>query len=304
METINLKTWEEFEKELVTIFNYHQDLKRKGKPFYISNLLFRGQQNAKWELKTTLERISDSPMKILNYYEMIYKTKPEIEAFTGRSWNIPSLTAFSGWLAKYFGLGGLFLKPNVREYMAYLRHHGFPSPLLDWTTSSYLAAFFAFREPKIAKGTKKVKCPKCGEVFQSVESCDADKETKENVDPAVAIYAFLELPMGKKRGDISQPFIIPLGAGIRAHPRHFLQKSQYTICCQQKKDGNIYAFHERLFSKNQEGQDLLWKFTIPATERKKVLKILERSNINPYSLFGSEESLMETMAIRKFVINE
>jgi hypothetical protein len=29
------------------------------------------------------------------------------------------------------------------EYLAYLRHHGFPTPLIDFTSSSYIALFFA-----------------------------------------------------------------------------------------------------------------------------------------------------------------
>ena len=45
--------------------------------------------------------------------------------------------------------------------------------------------------------------------------------------------------------------------------------------------------------------DVIWKFNLPATERLKVLKLLDRSNINAFSLFQSEESLMETMAFRE-----
>jgi hypothetical protein len=47
-------------------------------------------------------------------------------------------------------------------------------------------------------------------------------------------------------------------------------------------------------------QDVLWKFNIPSTERLKVLRLLNDDyNINAFSLFGSEESLMETMALRE-----
>ena len=45
--------------------------------------------------------------------------------------------------------------------------------------------------------------------------------------------------------------------------------------------------------------DVIWQFNLPATERLKVLKLLDRSNINAFSLFQSEESLMETMAFRE-----
>ncbi len=56
--------------------------------------------------------------------------------------------------------------------------------------------------------------------------------------------------------------------------------------------------HEGVFSRNVQHQDVLWKFTIPATERIKVLKKLDSYSLNAFSLFESDEALMETMAIR------
>ena len=42
------------------------------------------------------------------------------------------------------------------------------------------------------------------------------------------------------------------------------------------------------------------RFNIPSTERKKVLRFLDEFNLNAYSLFGSEESLMNMLAVRAF----
>ena len=44
---------------------------------------------------------------------------------------------------------------------------------------------------------------------------------------------------------------------------------------------------------------MLTKFTIPRTERPKVLERLSFMNINSYSLFGNEEGLMETLAYKE-----
>jgi hypothetical protein len=48
----------------------------------------------------------------------------------------------------------------------------------------------------------------------------------------------------------------------------------------------------------------LWKFELPSTEREKVLRVLSDYNLNAYSLFSSEESLLETMWIQEHVLRK
>ena len=60
--------------------------------------------------------------------------------------------------------------------------------------------------------------------------------------------------------------------------------------------------HEKVFENRRpnQDQDLVWKFDIPSDERDKVLGILSAYNLNAFSLFGSEESLLETMWYREY----
>ncbi|MBO9735372.1 hypothetical protein J7424_11195, partial [Xanthomonas phaseoli pv. phaseoli] len=46
-------------------------------------------------------------------------------------------------------------------------------------------------------------------------------------------------------------------------------------------------------------QDRLDKFVIPARLRRGILRQLDAMNINPFSLFGTEESLMQMLAFRE-----
>ncbi len=70
------------------------------------------------------------------------------------------------------------------------------------------------------------------------------------------------------------------------------------------KDKWYFSPHDGAFSRRDPDQDRLWKFSMPATERSKVLRILDSYNLNSFSLFGSEESLMDTLSVRAFDFKE
>jgi hypothetical protein len=91
--------------------------------------IFRGQKSEKWTLKASFYRRMDD-IKVNNTDDKEAKLKEHLETF--------KLTA----------RGRRGINPPVikeeNEWWALGRHHGLATPLLDWTSSPYVAIYFAF----------------------------------------------------------------------------------------------------------------------------------------------------------------
>jgi len=266
---IKVADWEEMDRKL-------RELRANfGSASY--PLLFRGQANSEWSLTTTLDRSAKKNLSLAAYYQLICgRMGPEVKTFAGVDVPEYSSTVWQSFsdLALFMDLK--FPPIELYRYMVYLRHFGFPSPLLDWSRSPYVAAFFAFRD-------------------------EPDAAVNER-----SIYVYCKSASGFTGGAVGEPTIYPMGPYVQSHQRHFRQRCDYTICAQFDTTCGQWRFdsHQKVTDNRRPNQDLLWKFDVPSSEREKVLKSLNDYNLNAFSLFGSEESLLEAMWHREYILRE
>ncbi len=266
METVSANSWNKFESQLLAFQTGIRAAQQARPNAPGANILYRGQSDASWGLQTTLERYNNLT-SVSKYYRSSYASLTQIEAHTGRKWDILGWDKFRE-LSRNPDTNFNVTFPGY-EYFAYLRHHGFPSPLLDWSRSPYVAAFFAFRHAAQKQGN-------------------------------VAIYMFCsDLGLGRA-GAVGEPTIYTRGPYVSTHARHFLQQSEYTISVTFRDGEWHYSRHEdALTVVGDRPQDILWKLEMPVQLRETMLSRLDVFNLNAYSLFQTEDTLMEMMARRE-----
>jgi len=254
MEKRILTSWEEFEEKIVEINERSRELQDKDQLSRMEYPLFRGHSDSGWHLESTLDRIQKG-MSWSRCLHIIKVVREHVATCTGKKWDLGKEEPKSS-------LGDFDLPIPTYEFMAYLRHNEFPSPLIDWTKSPYIAAYFAFRD-----------------IYSKAEY--------------VSIFVY--------RGDImcgGSPSMWILGPSIKTYQTHFLQQSEYSICYRKENEEIYFANHEEV-KEDIEDEGVLIRYDIPASERQTVLEKLDSMNITAYSLFGSEPSLMETLALRE-----
>ncbi|MGR9099636.1 MAG: FRG domain-containing protein [Gammaproteobacteria bacterium] len=128
IEEKELDSWQALEAEIT---NLNEVMGEKSE-----KLLFRGQPNSTWKLDTTMERQLKGQISLIDYYKFAHSAKSRVETLVKTSWDIPTPWEYDQWLKKKDPLR--FFDLPAYDYLAYLRHHGFPSPFLDWTASPYI----------------------------------------------------------------------------------------------------------------------------------------------------------------------
>jgi hypothetical protein len=254
-------------EEISDALRREDEAKKPDKYSHISPLLFRGHARTSWSLETTLERAGKPNLPLDSYLRYMARVKPAVEAMIDRQfpfrWENPEEQG------SRFMLSRVKFREGQYEFMVYLRHHGFPTPLLDWSRSLYVALFFA--------------------VSDAVET------------EASALYIYTEWLGHGKGGPVGAPEISSMGQYVTAHKRHWIQQSEYTACV--AKNGEDWYFHPHADAVGcaSDTSDRLIKIEIAAEARLPILRQLDSMNINAFSLYGTEEALMRTLAFRELV---
>ena len=160
-----------------------------------SGLLYRGQTDSSWKIESSLERVGIEEISCKKYYRHIDKLKPLINPLIKNKFI--RKTTSSGYPINFDEYYKVSWTLPEMEYLTYLRHHGFPMPIIDWTESHYIALFFA---------------------------CENFVNSKTNGK----VFVYNEIIHGILGGN-DIPGLRRIGRYVETDKRHFAQQSQYLI---------------------------------------------------------------------------
>lgn len=227
-------TWEEY-KRIVS-----EDIKTR------KQYIYRGQSDASWMLQTSIHRTKQvrTPEDFKAYFHyVIPQIQEQVEAWDGHHRDLTD-------------------PQQMGQFIAFLQHNGFPTPLLDWSFSPYVAAYFAF------EGVNHFE-PSADEV--AIYSFDQ----YQWVNTFKQIYLY---------DDDNEGHVTILRPTFRNNHKQMLQQGVFwfTNC------SNPEA-HVRLNEK--DGNTYLRKFTLSVSERSDVMVDLELMGVTAMQLAPGIESV-------------
>ena len=233
--------------------------------------IFRGQRQDNWQLTSTFSRLADDlDLDIEQHYLLRSKLFEEFKyAARGRRGPSPAELDDKGWWA----LG---------------QHHGLATPLLDWTVSPFVAAYFAFMEEDGPEQTeyRSVFVLNKTKVQETVENFFTE-ETRHRLNLRAKIEA------GEDVGDLA-PFFASRPVEKDLEIFRPLSDENHRLINQ----GGLFTYLslwdsiedwiQHRFKPNTRDYDelnILVRIDIPNSERETCLKALNQMNINHLTLF-------------------
>ena len=245
--------------ELEFLLEYIQSNRIEG--FHVP--LFRGQAKMEWKLESTLERAAKKMLQMDEYYRIVKEIQPKIAQFTGQKWEDVSEDAS----AKFWDCIEKDLDIPNYDYLVHLRHCGFPSPLLDWSKSPYVALYFA---------------------------CSTELEN----DGALYFLYKSRNEQSMRGPDFEYRKIVIFSDHVITHGRHFNQLARYSLAVASRPSMPQYLMvsHAQEVSPLQISPSFIFKVLISSNLKQEVLQKLNSFNINYFTIFGGEDGLIHSLA--------
>lgn len=233
-----IKDWDGFRNSLKSL---------RGRSF-----IFRGQ-NQPWRLRTSFHRAERFNLNRF-VFEDIQKLHKHLSARTKHVFNLEI--------------------PNENgAFLNLVQHHGYPTPLLDWSYSPYVAAFFAYRG------------------ISSQEAANSEQTNK------VRIYAFdLERwSLKPQLLNLSTTHLhVSIGDFIAVENERMIPQQAVSLI------SNVDDIEVYLNSHQTDQIKYLFAFDLPVCDRDKVVQELEYMGVTAGSLFPGLDGACEELKEKNF----
>jgi len=240
--TTSIKHWDEFKNTITGYINLPG--KRRDQ------LIFRGQSNSSWGLLSSLDRQLQSNITL-----------------KGRNREEVRISLLDAFKREILGLNVSADITEPIEWECYARHHGLPTRILDWTSSPYIAAFFALTgDLKLMGDSVAIWILDRAAFEESHVPVNTTDSRSTLLSEYIEIYDDLDL--------------------LRINPRAIEQKALFMVV----KDAKI-AIERRLFK-------YLSRILISAEDRELALADLYEMNISARNLYRDPESATTTAVWR------
>jgi hypothetical protein len=231
-------TWDEFKKRIASF-----------KPS--DGLLFRGQHSNAYPLTTSFHRTGRNNM--LRYFDDIERLRHHVNAISQR----------------YYSTS----REDLLALLSLAQHHGFPTPLLDWTSSPYVSAFFAFNlfnnSPNFEPPAVRIF------IFDRVEWAQLKRQQATSIKDPWPDLQFLHPP-------------------AHNNPRYYPQQSMAAFSNVEDIEGFIASVEAK------SPKRFLRRFDIHGTERKKAECDLRFMGITAASLFPGFDGICRSLRAELF----
>lgn len=268
---VNVENWKEYQSVIDELYRLTEV--EIGDLNIIEQPIFRGANSDVYDLCSTLDRLDIGRLhkrRFLEDYHYFAKTSlEEINSYDNTGFSLGDNHPF------VFHSNNLILDPEetkkgIASYI-YLRHHGFPSPIVDWTKSPYIALYFAYKGYKKAHGNP-------------------------------VVYVLNDARGGRLYSESSRLFRLPYWGFT--HRRHYMQQCEYTIVFdgvdENLKFGSYGGVNK---DRVRLRHNTMIKIVLPGSDKKEIMRELYKMNINDYTLFMSNDSLV-TMVAERFLLRQ